>query len=194
MTTTQSTYERELWRILEKNRLGDLSQYHVPNFYDEVPLYTRLADISFLSDGSTDRANAILLRFALKFLKSVISYEEHDSPFFAAITVSEYAPGEPIVPNLFVWSDPALALYEKLTLVEATTPIGKKIKRQVGRLDLPDLYAVFEEAGTTPESPRVFISPLHPPYPGFVPVYMFCKHRNDIVQAAPMKPARRTTR
>src|SRR5437660_1722232 len=107
------TNESRLWKILEKNELVDLSQFHKPSFFDEIPLYTRLADVSFLPH---DKADLVLLRFALKFMKAVISYEEHDTPYFAAITVHEFAPGEPIVPQLFVWSDPAFELFARLEL------------------------------------------------------------------------------
>lgn len=170
-----NNYESRFWQILEKNRLVDLSQFHKPDFFEEVPLYTRYADISFLTDYSSDEASALLLRFALKFLRSVISYEEHDTPFFAAITVSDFSAGDPIVPNLFVWSNPVSELYEKLSLQAATTPFAKKIKRFVSQSHLPDVYEVLEDLLTTPDFPRAFVAPALPPYHGFVPIYMFCK-------------------
>jgi hypothetical protein len=172
--TNDNDHDAMFWRMLEKNRLVDLSQFHKPDFFEEVPLYSRYADVSFLADYSADEASVVLLKLALKFLKSVVSYEEHDTPFFAAITVADFSPGDPIVPNLFVWSQPILGLYEKLKLHETTTPFGKKIKRYVSQAHLPDLYEVFEDPATVPDCPRAFVAPSLPPYHGFVPIYMFC--------------------
>ena len=175
-----SNYESLFWQILEKNRLVDLSQFHRSDFFEEVPLYTRYADISFLSDYSRDEAGAILLRFALKFLRSVVSYEEHETPFFAAITVSDFSEDDPVVPNLFVWSKPVLELYEKLILKTAKTPFGKNIKRLVSQIHLPDLYEVLEDTSTNAEFPRAFVAPAFPPYHGFVPIYLFCEPRGVV--------------
>jgi len=175
--------ESMFWRMLEKNRLVDLSQFHKADFYEEVPLCSRIEDIAFLADYSADDASFKLLRFALKFLKSVVSYEQHDAPYFAAITVAEISPGDPIIPSLFVWFRPILDLFEQLKLSEPATPFGRKIKRFVAQLDLPDRHEVFEDLLTVPDSPREFIAPSLPPYRGFVPVYTFCK---------PGRPARKT--
>src|SRR5437762_4130479 len=90
-TNNANDYESRLWRLLEKEKLADLSQFHRHGFFDEVPLYSRESDISFLP-GDKDEASAILLRFALKYLKSVVAYEEHQTGYFAAITVSSLSP------------------------------------------------------------------------------------------------------
>ena len=95
-------YESRLWNLLETKRLADLSQYHRPDFLDEVPLYTRETDIDFLPRDPAE-ANLILLRFSLKFLKSVVAYESHRSGYLAAITVSDFDDTR-IVPCLFVWN------------------------------------------------------------------------------------------
>src|SRR5205823_11648134 len=114
--TDSNHNESRLWKVLEKEGLVDLAQFHKPHLCDEVPLYSRLADISFLSKLDREEASAVLLRFGLKFLKAVISYEEHRTPYFAAITVWSSAEGDPVVPNLFVWFDSVSKLYDKLTL------------------------------------------------------------------------------
>ena len=167
-------YESKLWKVLEKGRLADLSQFHRPHFFDEVPLYSRQSDISFL-DFPAVQANSILLGFALKFLNSVISYEEHRTPYFAAITVWDFPEDEPLVPNLFVWFDPIQSLYDRLTLDAAKTAWGKKIKRTVSSMRLSDRFDVLEDNETTADSSRVFIGPSLPPYRSFVPLYAFRK-------------------
>lgn len=172
---SDDNYEAALWEVLERGQLSRLSQFHQPRFFEEVPLYTRLSDIAFLSKLSTSQQNAVLLKFSLKFLKSVISYEEHRTPYFAAISVWRYADDEPIVPNLFVWSDLLKKLYDKLTLREAKTRFGKSITRIVSHLRLPDPLEIFEDVETTPELTRLFIGPSLPPYPSFVPSHAFLK-------------------
>src|SRR5260221_315470 len=95
-------YESKLWAVLTKEQLVDLSQFHRSGFFDEVPLFSRESDIDFLSAHPSHEANRILLGFALKFLKSVVSYEEHRSQFVAAVTVWEPAEDDRVIPNLFV--------------------------------------------------------------------------------------------
>ena len=80
-------YESKLWAVLAREHLVDLSQFHKRHFVDEVPLFSRESDIEFLSEYGTKRANSLLLNFALKFLKAVVSYEDHRSTYFAAITI-----------------------------------------------------------------------------------------------------------
>lgn len=161
-------YESMFWKLLEKEKLADLSQFHKPRYFDEVPLYSRYSDISFLGNEGNDKANAFLLRFSLKFLKALISYEEHAIPFFAAITVWSYGQSETLVPNLFVRSGPILKLKDKLALDAPTTLFGKKAKQLVSKLHLPERFEVLEDTLTTPELSRVFIGPSRPPYLCFV--------------------------
>lgn len=184
MKNSNNDDESKFWQVLEKNRLVDLSQFHRPGFFDEVPLYTRYADIAFLAKHSSAEASAILMRFALKFLRSVICYEEHDAPFFAAVTVSDFSEGDPIVPNLFVWSKPIRELLEKLSLEEPSTSFAKKVKRWVSQAHLPHSHAILEEKSTTSDFPRAFIAPALPPYPGFVQIYKFCRFRDTTEEQA----------
>ncbi len=166
-------YESRLWNLLEEEKLADLSQFHQRGSFDEVPLYSRKSETTFLPDG-TSAANDILLRFALKFLKSVVAYEEHRTGYFAAITVWSLS-DTPLVPNLFVWCGPSRGLENRLTLSEVRTPFGKQMKRLVSRLRLSDQFEVLEDTSTIPDMTRVFIAPARPPYQGFLPLHTFCK-------------------
>ncbi len=168
-------YESKLWKLLEKEGLTDLSQFHKPRFFDEVPLYSRDSDVAFFRNATGAQASDTLLSFALKYLRSVISYEEHDMPYFAAITVWNFSEDDPIVPNLFVWSGPIKKLEETLTLNGVTTSFGKRIKRIVSRLRLQERFEVLEERSTMSNTTRVFIAPSPIPYPGFVPLNTFRK-------------------
>jgi hypothetical protein len=175
-----NSYESEFWKILTKEHLVDLSQFHKAHFFDEVPLFSRESDIAFLSEYPTDRANAILLRFALKYLKSVVSYEEHRTAYFAAITVWSDSASDPFIPNLFVWSGPIQPLERKLILGEATSPLGRKIKGLVSKLGLRNRFEVLEDTSATHGMSHVFISQSELPYEGFVPLGKFRKGVNPV--------------
>ena len=180
---TKADYDSRLWEVLEKERLVDLSQFHRPRFFDEVPLYSRESEVSFLAQCTSAQANAVLLQFALKFLRSVISYEEHRTPYFAAITIWNLSEADAVVPNLFVWSGPIQQLKGKLRLGVPRTSFGKKMKRLVAKLRLRGPFEVLEDTSTTPDSSRVFIALAKPPYQGFVPLDELRKERPDAGQA-----------
>ncbi len=169
--TDTNNYESRLWRLLEANNLADLSQFHRRGFFDEVPLYSREADVDFLP-GDGIEANEILLRFALKFLKSVVAYERHRRNFFAAITVWSFSDA-PLVPNLFVSCGTLRELDRKLALSVVATPFGKQMTRLVPRPRFGEEFTILEDTSTVPDTARVFIAPAHPPYEGFVPLDHF---------------------
>jgi hypothetical protein len=161
-----NNYESRLWTLLEEKKLADLSQFHQRGFFDEVPLYSRASDVHFLPNDENE-ANRILLRFALKYLKSVVAYEPHRTGYVAAITVWSFS-DSPIVPNLFIWCGALRELKKKLALEAVTTPFGKQLKKLVPKLNVADHLEVLEQTSTVPDTIRVFIAPARPPYRGFV--------------------------
>ena len=46
----KNNYDAKLWDLLEKRKLGNLSQFHQQGFFDEFPLCTRKSDVEFLPD------------------------------------------------------------------------------------------------------------------------------------------------
>ena len=168
-----SNIESRLWKLLEKGNLADLSQFHQRGFFDEVSLYSRESDVDFLPDDKNE-ANGILLRFALKYLKSVVAYEQHRTGYFAAITVWSFADA-PLVPNLFVWCGAIRGLKEKLVLQTATTSFGKRMKKMASSLGMGGPLEVLEDALTLPEATRVFIAPAQAPYQGLATLGRFRK-------------------
>jgi len=169
--SNSENYESKLWAVLAKEQLVDLSQFHRSGFFDEVPLFSRESDIDFLSDRPNHEANGILLGFALKFLRSVVSYEEHRSQFVAAITVRGSAEDDRVIPSLFVWSGSVHKLRSRLALGPPTTPFAKKIKQMVSHRHTHDGFEVLQDTTTEPSETRVFISFAQPPYRSFVPLH-----------------------
>ena len=168
--------ESMMWKLLEKEGLADLSQFHRPRFFDEVPLYSRESDIAFLMGDSRAAAGDILLRFSLKFLSSIISYEEHRTPYFAAITIRNPSGDDPFVPNIFIWSGPTRQLGNKLILDMPTTSFGKKIEASgSSRLHPLKRFDVLEDTSLAPDPSRAFIGLSQPPYRSYVPLDRFLK-------------------
>lgn len=119
-----------------------------------------------------NEATKVLLRFALKFLQSVVAYERHPGGYFAAVIVWDFS-DEPIVPNLFVWCDAVRGLKEKLALKATKTPFAERIKKWVAELSLGSPFDVLEDTSTVPDTSRVFIAPARPPYSGFASLGRF---------------------
>ena len=165
-----NNYDAKLWAVLESHKMADLSQFHQPGFFDEAPLYTREAEVDFLKGN--ENANPILVRFALKFLKSVIAFEPHPKGYFAAITVRDFS-DDLLVPNLFAWCRPVQELKRKLALRAVTTAFGKRIARMTRNLGLADDFKILEDKETDRDSTRVFIGPAMRPYHGFATLDSF---------------------
>ncbi len=153
------------WRILGANGLADLSQFHQSEFCDEVPLYSRESEVSFLEEVDCDRANTILLTFAWKFLNAVISYERHSEPYFVAITVWDFDSGRLIVPNLFVHSGKGLK--SRLALETVKSPFGRKVKALLPRRGPSHEYELGEDRLSVEGNTRVLIGPAVAPYRAF---------------------------
>ncbi len=169
-------YESKLWKILEKEGLADLSQYHRDAYFDEVPLYSRFEDVSFLRELGRDKADTALLRFGLKFLKALTWYEVPERPFFAALTVWHNPDDELIVPNLFVCNgDVYERVGDHLALGPVKVMASKRIEKLISRLQMIESHQVLEDIATAPLTSRVIIGYPIPPYPNIVPLHVFEK-------------------
>ena len=136
-----------------------------------MPLYSRDSDVDFLFADPLQDGNGFLLRFALKFLKAVISYEEHHAQFLAAITLWSTPEGDRLVPYLFVCRRPLRTLRSKLVLEPPKSLFAKSIKKMIPQVHGRHEFEVFQDTVTDPSSTRVLISLVSPPYRGFVPLH-----------------------
>jgi hypothetical protein len=119
-----------------------------------------------------DKADEILLSFALKVLRSVIAYGGHRSGYFAAITVWSGST-DVLTPNLFIWCGRIRQLRAKLALNEVATDFGKYVRRLARRaFRLDGQITVLEDTATAPELTRVFLAPGK--CKGLVPLQSFC--------------------
>ncbi len=163
--TGNGDFESKLWKVLEKEQLADLSQYHRFGFFDEVPLYSRLSQVSFLSNLGREKANGVLLAFGIKFLNALVGYDAPQWPFLASLTIWDEAGEGLIVPNIFVCSGPVEEeLRSQLRLHAVKAAFSRRIKKLLTRLRMTDLFQVLEDDSTLAEMTRAFIghkSALH---------------------------------
>jgi hypothetical protein len=164
--STVTNHDSRLWGLLEKGKLADLSQFHEPGFFDELPLFSRRADVDFLVD-TDESANGILLSFALRYLKSVVAFEEHRRGYFAAITI--WTPiDETIVPNLFAWCGSVRELARRLSVTDRSTEAARKVKKLLPKHAQAGPFVVLTDTAAVDDMRRVFITFAKPPYEGFV--------------------------
>jgi hypothetical protein len=169
-------YESKLWKVVEKEGLADLSQYHRDGYFDEAPLYSRFKDVAFLREFGSEQADAALLRFALKFLKALIWYEIPEQPFLAALTIWNNPDDELIVPNLFVCSGIVQKwVGDNLALHPAKAAGSKRIEKLLSRLHMVEPFQALEDSSTELDMTRVFIGYSIPPYPNVVPLHALAK-------------------
>lgn len=168
-------YESKLWRTLEKERLADLSQYHRSDYFDEVPFYSRNADVSFLLRLGVAQADKVLLGFGVKFLRALVNYEIPQRPFFAALTVWNNPEVRFLVPHLFVCSGTVKERLNRLELHKPENADSRRIKRLVAQLSIQEPFLVLEDRSTTPDMTRVFIGYQKPPYSNFVSLQTFVR-------------------
>ncbi len=159
---------------MEKENLADLSQYHQGDFFDEVPLYSRFSDVSFLGNLDRDQADRFLLGFGIKFLKALIWYEIPRHSFFASLTVWNDPANDWIVPHVFVCCGKVKErLRNRLVLHPARSAPSKRICRLFSGLHLPDPLRILEDSLTSNELTRVHIGYKVSPYPKVVPIQTF---------------------
>ena len=182
--TANGQFESKFWKIVEKEGLADLSQFHRFGFFDEVPFYSRFSQVSFLRDLSRDRADRVLLEFALKFLKALTWYETPKWPFLASITVWNDPDDEPIVPNLFICSGKVREqLEDRLDLRQPKKGPTKRIRALVKQLHIVDALEVLEDGSTVADHTRSFVGYMVPPYPNIIPLHRFEKDSVETIRA-----------
>jgi hypothetical protein len=167
---TAKTEDSRFQKVLQAEQLADLSQFCQGRLCDEVPLYSRYDQVSFLS-GEWKEVSSTLLTLGLNFLEDIINkLASSKSPSFAALTVWEDECEEPIVPNVFVCNNDPTQQLKKLKLHEPRAPFSKKINQLVSQISLADRYLVLEDDETLEDQVRVFIGHKVSHFPGFIPL------------------------
>ncbi len=158
--------------VLRKQQLADVvSTFGNPDFFDEVPLFSRYDQVDFLKQYGD--VNLLLLELALDYLDRVAS-EIHigNANRFVATTVISDDVAECIVPSVFVCNGKIKARLKDLHLSPPSEGLGKRIEALVRKANLHGVFAVLEDRVTVPDDVRVFIGYNSPPH-GLVSLMTF---------------------
>jgi hypothetical protein len=150
--------------VLKAELLADIpSSFRDPTFFDEVPLYSRYAQIDFLKEyGDVDQ---LLLELSLEYLQRVESeLALSKSKRFMAITVVRDDANETIVPSIFVCNSKARVRLKGLHLLPPSKGLGEYIKILMQKIGRVQDYDILEDRATVPDDVRVFISSKTPPH------------------------------
>jgi hypothetical protein len=167
-----ATAKQRFAAVLKAELLADIpSSFRDPTFFDEIPLYSRYAQIDFLKEyGEVDQ---LLLELSLEYLQRVESeLAISKSKRFIAVTVFRDDANEYIVPSIFVCNGKARARLKDLHLLPPSKGLGETIKILMQKIGHPQDYYVLEDRTTVPDDVRVFISYKSPP-PGMVSLEAF---------------------
>jgi hypothetical protein len=114
----------------------DLTQYHrlmeYHGYFDELPLFARYAEVSFLDSLSIEERNRVLIRAAVAHLETILDYSRQyyanrEYDYFCAVTITgwEYVDeGEVVVPH-FWYANPSHGAFEYLALEPPTSQYSR---------------------------------------------------------------------
>lgn len=157
-------------RLLEEQKLDDLSQFFRDGFFDEIPLYSRYSQLSFLEYLEVGRADAVLIRLSLDYLDRIIHHAGPKSKFLAAVTVANTGTKKDYLqPSIFVCHGRIDELLKGRLMLRAPKSVfANRLKKIVDEVAGASRYHVLQDTRTIPRKVRVFISPKHLPHPRMV--------------------------
>jgi hypothetical protein len=161
--------------VLQKGQLANpATSFADPDFFDEVPLYTRYKDIEFLKQYG--EVNSLLIELSLNYLERVAAHQPRvgrraaaprpttTDERFVAITVTSDDDEEYIVPSIFVCNRKARTRLKTLLLSLPSKGLGKHIESLVEQSDVHHAtFGVLEDRSTISDDVRVFIGYRSPP-------------------------------
>jgi len=155
-----STYDRFRQRVLQRERLADMSRFYRSGFFDELPLYSRYSQIEPLVRDSTS-PDAALLNLALEYLEEVLTYGRATRPFLAAITFLDDKDFDYLVPNVLICHGQVRRRLRNLRLQEPSTRFAKRMRETLRQIDPNADFQIFEDTQSVPGHVRVLISRRH---------------------------------
>jgi len=157
------TVKRLFDLVLKRERLAEVPpRFRDPNFFDEVPLYSRYKQVEFLKQhGDVD---LLLLELSLGYLQRVSSLSPcTKSKRLLAVTIVRDEVNESIVPYIFICNNSVKSRLRSLHLARPSDGLGKHIQNLVERIVNRANYRVLEDRSTVPDDVRVFVGYKSPP-------------------------------
>lgn len=146
---------QRLEAVLQEEALDDRSQFDMPGFFDEIPLYSRYRQVTFLTKHGD--ADELLIEFALEYLESVVRAKRSSTECFAAITFVEQDGAEFLVPCIYVCNGRIRKRLRSLRLARALSKFAVALKKSLSILKSAPRYAVAQDTISAPGNVRVFI-------------------------------------
>ena len=149
--------------VLKAEQLDSIQKrFHDPAFCDEVPLYSRYAQVGFLKQfGDVDR---LLLELSLEYLRGVQTDRTgHKEKRFIAVTIIRDDVKEYIVPYIFICNDNPELRLKGLQLSPPAKGLGKYIQALLQAVGNLADYSVLEDRRAVPDDVKVFVGYKRPP-------------------------------
>lgn len=162
--------------VLRRRHLDDVaSRFSDPNYFDEVPLYSRYRQVEFLKQFGD--VNLLLMDLALDYLDRVTA-ESHicRGERLIAITLIHDDEHDYIVPSIFVCNSSVKTRLKNLRLLFPSGRFGLRIKSLVKSVR-GDAFSVYEDRDSVAGDVRVFVSYKEPSY-GFIGLETFANDGN----------------
>ena len=157
-----SSMKMQFESVLRKQHLSDVAaSFSDPDFFDEIPLYSRYKQIEFLKQFGD--VNVLLIKLALEYLHRVTSEVHLRTKRFVAITVISDDDDEYLVPAIFVCNGNVKTRLKALHLSSPSEGIGKRIAGYVKNAKLHNEFSVLEDDYTIPDDVRIFVGHKSPP-------------------------------
>ncbi|RZS37635.1 hypothetical protein EV193_105193 [Herbihabitans rhizosphaerae] len=138
-------------RLITAERLDDLEAFLRPvELFDEPPLWTTFAQLSFLDDVPRPARDVLLIRAAVEHLTTVAALNGPDNDFFCMVSVP--AEREPVKPCFFYTNPSNGRVLPHLRLTRQWSEFGALVSRAI---DSPE-FLVEEDPPGTPNR-RVFV-------------------------------------
>lgn len=141
--------------VLREEGLADRSQFDVSGFFDELPLFSRYRQISFLENYGN--VNDLLIELSLDYLRSIIDQRRSHAECFAAITVWHDGEAQFLVPYIFFCNGWLARRLSKLRLSPPNSVFAKSLQRTLRIAKLSSKFAVAQDTITSPDHVRAFI-------------------------------------
>lgn len=113
-------FKTEFENLIQIEGLDDLEQFaEVVDLFEEVPLYSRFSQLSFLNDLPPNEQNRILIRAGAWYLRFIIEYlTRHDCDSFCMLTIrdwEDFPQGGLITPS-FWYTNPSQGTLDQIHL------------------------------------------------------------------------------
>ena len=113
-------FKTKLERLIEMEGLNDLEQFTEPvELFEEVPLYSRFSQLSFLEGLPSSEKNRILIRAGAQHLRVILEYlTRRDCDSFCMLTIRDWEdfPQGGLITPAFWYTNPSQGILDQMRL------------------------------------------------------------------------------